>query len=434
MLRTATLPGRQGDGSVRHPPRVRTRLAAVTMAGLMVHLGSIAGAQPAPDQASRVRSLVAAGQFDRASVVVDDWTAQYPDDLDARAWRARLLAWTNHWNEAESAYCDLLVLAPEDVDLLAGLADVLYWQRRGEDALALLDRAFALEPERADIGLRRAQVLEQLGRSDEARAAYTEALTRDPASAEATKGLSRLRVPGRYDVRIGSDVDHVEETGTGGMVAASVGVRWNERWSTVVAVSQYQRFGEAATRAGVAVTRRFRGGGLLTISEAVAPGQGIVPLQELQVEFGRGIRRESTGTLRGVEATFQQRWMAYQDANILMFTPGCIFYLPRDWIWLVRVSGSRVSVSGAGSEWRASGWTRLTVPLHSTVDGFVLAAIGTENYGYRDQIRGFTAETGGAGLRWRLAPGQEITAYGQYQWRSNGQAQTSMGASYGIRF
>jgi YaiO family outer membrane protein len=434
MLTTSTLLGRQADGSVRRGQRARAVLAVTAIAGLAILLGSNALAQPAADQVSRIRSLVAAGQFDRASAIVDDWTTRFPDDLDARAWRARLLAWTNRWPEAESAYRELLVLAPNDVDLLSGLADVLYWQRRGEDALAFLDRACALDPRRADIRLRRAQVLEQLGRTAAARVAYADALAHDSGSADASKGLERLRLPGRYDVRIGSDIDHVQETGSGGVIAASLGVRWNERWRTAAAVSQYQRYGEAATRVGVEVARRFRGGDVLTITEAVAPGQSIVPLQELQVEYGRRIGREWQGPLRGAEASIQQRWMVYQDATVLIFTPGFIVYLPKDWTWLVRVSANRVGVSGAGSEWRASGWTRLTIPLHSTVDGFVLAAIGAENYGYRDQLLGFSAETFGGGMRWRMAKGQEITAYGQYQWRSNGQSQTSVGASYGLRF
>jgi YaiO family outer membrane protein len=377
---------------------------------------------------------VAAGQFDRASAIVDDWIARYPDDLDARAWRARLLAWTNRWPEAESAYRDLLVLAPNDADLLSGLADVLYWQRHGEEALALLDRACAREPQRADILLRRAQVLEQLGRQGEARAAYTETLARDPASAEARKGLARLRMPGRYEFRVGSDIDHLQETGTGGAVVVSLGARWSERWTGVATLSQYRRYGESATRVGGEVARRFRGADLLAIGGAVASDQDVVPRHELQVEYGRRSRQEWKGPVRGVEATFQQRWMSYRDADVVTLTPGFVFYLPKDWIWLVRASANRVSVSGAGSEWRASGWTRLTIPLRPTFDAFVLVATGTENYGYRDQLLGFTARTAGAGVRWRLSPGQDISAHAQYQWRSNGQAQTSIGASYGTRF
>jgi YaiO family outer membrane protein len=422
------------NSGIRRPRRLRFTLAAGLMTSLAAFAGSRAFAQPAPDPVSELRSLVAAGQFDRASAIVDAWTARCPDDLDARAWHARLLAWTNRWAEAESTYRELLVHAPHDVDLLSGLADLLCWQRRGEEALPLLDRACALDPQRADIRLRRAQVLEQLGRPGEARAAYAEVLERDPASADAQKGLARLRPPARYAVRIGSDLDRIEETSTNGAVVVSLGTRWNEKWNSVASLSQYQRYGEDATRVGVEVSRRFRGDGLLTVSEAVAPGQSIVPLQDLQVEYGRPIRRETKGPLNGVEASIQQRWMSFQDAAVLSFTPGVVLYLPKGWTWLVRASANWIRVSGTGSEWRASGWTRLTIPLHATLNASILAAIGTEDYGYRDQILGFKAETAGVGLRWRWAPGQEISGYGHYQWRSNGQAQVSIGVSYGIRF
>jgi YaiO family outer membrane protein len=434
MSTTSNLPGGEAHARGRGPRGLFLVLAVGAVATLAVLTGPDALAQPPADPTARIRSLVAAGQLDQASAVVDEWTARDPANLDARAWHARLLAWTNRWSEAESTYRELLGLLPNDVDLLAGLADVLYWQRRGEEALALIDRASALDPQRADIGLRRAQVLEQLGRPREARAAYEDTLAREPTSAEATKGIARLRMPGRYVVRIGSDVDHVDETGNGGVLLASFGVRRNERWSGLASLAQYQRFGESATRVAAEATRRFRGSDWLSVGGAIASDQDIVPRQELQIEYGHVFRLESRGPVRGVEAAWQQRCMWYRDASVVILSPGAVFYLPKDWLWLVRVSANWVSISGAESEWRASGWTRLTIPLHPTIDGFVQFAIGAEDYGYRDQIIGFTARTGGAGLRWRFAPGQEISGYGQYQSRSNGQAQTSVGASYAIRF
>ena len=434
MSMTANLPGGGAHASGRGPRRLYLALAVGAVAALAVLTAPDALAQQPVDPAARVRSLVAAGQLAQASVVVDEWTAREPADLDARAWHARLLAWTNRWSEAESIYRELLGRLPNDVDLLAGLADVLYWQRRGEEALGLIDRAHALDPQRADIRLRRAQVLEQLGRTREARAAYEDVLARDPSSAEATNAIARLRPPGRYVVRIGSDVDHVEETGNGGVVLASFGVRWNVRWSGLASLAQYQRLGEAATRVAAEATRRFGGDDWLSVGGAVASDQGIVPRQELQFEYGHSFRLESSGPVRGVEATWDQRWMWYRDAGVLTLSPGAVIYLPKDWLWLVRVAANRVSITGAETEWRASGWTRLTVPLHPTIDGFVQFAIGAEDYGYRDQITGFTARTGGGGLRWRFATGQEISGYGQYQSRSNGQTQTSVGASYAVRF
>ena len=417
---------------------VSRRLILVLSAGAIAALAIVASpdalAQPPADPTARIRSLVAAGRLDQASVVVDEWTAREPSNLDARAWHARLLAWTNRWSEAESVYRELLGRLPNDVDLLAGLADLLYWQRRGEEALGLIDRACALDPQRADIRLRHAQVLEQLGRPREARAAYQDTLARDPTSAQATRGVARLRPPGRYVVRIGSDVDHVDETGNGGMVLASFGVRWNERWSGLASLAQYQRFGEPATRVAAEVARRFGGRDWLSAGGAGASDQDIVPRTELQFEYGHTFRLESKGPVRGIEATWDQRWMWYQDASVMILSPGAVFYLPNDWLWLVRVAANRVSITGAETEWRASGWTQLTIPLHPKVDGFVMLAIGAENYGYRDQIIGFTARTGGGGLRWRFASGQEVSGFGQYQSRSNGQTQTSVGASYAIRF
>ena len=50
-------------------------------------------------------------QLDRAAAMVDERLAENPGDVEARAWRARLLAWRGRWAEAESEYRRVLELA-----------------------------------------------------------------------------------------------------------------------------------------------------------------------------------------------------------------------------------------------------------------------------------------------------------------------------------
>ena len=72
--------------------------------------------------------------------------------------------------------------------------------------------------------------------------------------------------------------------------------------------------------------------------------------------------------------------------------------------------------------------------MKRNLSAHILFAAGTENFGYLDQIIQSSARTWGGGLRIRIAPAQELVAYGQYQSRSRDQSQTSFGLSYAIRF
>lgn len=389
---------------------------------------------PSTDRTAQVRALVNGGHLDQAKGVVDEWMKLYPYDLDARAWHARLQAWTNHWKEAESEYRDLLKQSPEDVDLLAGLADVLYWQRRGSEALPLLDRGCELDAQRADIRLRRAQVLQQLGLLREARAAYQDTLTRDAASAEAKRGLEQLREDARNELRVGGDIDFLSYARNGQSYGISLRSRWNQHFITSASYTYYQRFGATAARGAAEATLRLSRRDSFTFGGAGARDEGIVPRAEAQFEYGHGFDFGEGGFVRGVEVLYQQRWMWYRDARVRLYSPGAVFYLPKGWTWLFRGTASRVGIAGAVHDWKPSGWTRLAFPMGSHLNGHVLFATGTEDFGYFDQLLQTSARTWGGGLSIRIARGQEFVGYGQYQRRSRNQEQMSFRVSYAIHF
>ena len=124
------------------------------------------------DWQSRIRQMVQQRELTNALVIAEDRLGEHPEDLEARGWRARLLAWTNRWNESEVEYQAVLQSAPHDTDILVGLADLLIWQGLQTEAIALLDQASAIDPSRNDVQLRRGRLLHALGRRAEAGAAY----------------------------------------------------------------------------------------------------------------------------------------------------------------------------------------------------------------------------------------------------------------------
>ena len=301
--------------------------------------------------------------------------------------------------------------------------------------MEILNHACPLGPERADCQVRRGRVLQSLGHFGEARAAYRLALEHDASSPEAKSGLESLREEGRYEFRIGSDIDFFNFTENAGAVVTSLSSRLNSRWGTSVSATQYRRFGEDATRFSASGNYRLKSGDAFTLGLAAARHQGVIPKTEAFLEYGRGFRIASSASpLRGMEVLYQQHWMWYRNARIVIATPGATLYFPHDLQWQVQVSAARSHFPGSEASWTPSGMTRLSFPLRRQLSGHVLYAVGTENFGLVDQIGQFSARAWGGGLRLRMAPGQEISGYGVYQDRSQARSQTSFGVSYAIRF
>ena len=403
---------------------------------LLIAPDNVALAQPAaPEWPVQVRALVEGGRLEQAMQVVHQWMEAYPEDLDARGWHARLQAWTRNWQAAEAEYRELLELAPHDLDLLLGLADLLTWQSRHEEALVLLQRACDADPPRSGCALRRARVLRQLGRTGEARAAYQSVLATDAGSAEARAGLAELEEADRHhELRLGADIDILNYAENAGALSASLRSRWNTRWSSHGSLTQYRRFGESATRFEANAFLRLTSKDGLAFGGAAARDQGVVPRAEAQVEYSHGFRLSDRGPFRGLEALYQNRWLWYRAADLTSLSPAAVFYLPRECMWLIRISATRIQFTGTVPEWKPSGWTRLTFPLRRRLRGQLLFAVGNENLGFVDQILQFSARTWGGGLTFRVAPGQELHALVQYQDRSRNQTQTSFGMSYVFRF
>src|SRR5688572_8669318 len=72
------------------------------------------------DWQSCIRQMVQQRELANALVIAEDRLGEHPEDLEARGWRARLLAWTNRWNESEVEYQAVLQSAPYDTDILVG--------------------------------------------------------------------------------------------------------------------------------------------------------------------------------------------------------------------------------------------------------------------------------------------------------------------------
>ena len=113
------------------------------------------------------RRYAEAKDWSAAMAIVDREIDRAPQDMDVRAWRARVLMWSGEFAKAELEYHVLIAATPNDPDNWLGLAILYSRERRPREALQALDRALELDPKRTDIHVARAKTLRALGSQSE---------------------------------------------------------------------------------------------------------------------------------------------------------------------------------------------------------------------------------------------------------------------------
>jgi len=413
--------------------RGRLRLSSGVYAALLLTAALARAQLGSADWQQRVQQQVQLHELDAALATVNQRLQLAPSDMEAHGWRGRLLAWQGKWAAAEIEYRLVLDHFSNDTEVLCGLADVLLWQNKTKEALSVIDRARSLEPAQPEILLRRARILQALGESSEARSQYREILHLDPANRDAKSGLASLPEEGRHELRIGGEGSTFNNIGPSEDEILSLASRWTPQASTVLIAGFYQRFGEAAADLEVSSSYRITKNNALTVGGGLANRQDIIPKDDTFFEYGRGIRLPFE-FVKGMEASYQQRWFWYQGAHVLTFNGMQLYYLPQDWTWSITITAARTGFRGTGVEWEPSGITRLEFPVHRSLSGNLFFANGTEDFAQVDQIGRFSARTYGGGVKYRLRPGQDIRGYFARQYRSDSQTQTALGVNYGFHF
>ena len=386
-----------------------------------------------PDWQQKVRTEVASHHLDDALRIVESRLAEDSGDLEARGWRARVLAWKGRWAEAEAEYRAVLLVAPNDADILASLSDVLVWQGKTKEALAVLDRARALAPADCEVLMRRARLLRALGDRAGARVQLREVQLIAPTNREARKAIEELRPDPRHEVRLGTEIDTFSFTDPGQAQTIELLSRWAPRWSSDISVGSYQRFAETVSKFSASGTFRFTAGDWLTVGVAAAPTNGIIPNRELLFEYGHGFRFENA-VVKGLETGYQQHWFWYRGAHVLTLGVSQTYYLPEQLIWRISANGARSGFVGSGVEWVPSGSSRLGFPIYRRLSADVAFFLGAENYQQVDQIGRIATRTYAGGLKYRFTARHDISGYVAHQDRSGGRTQDSYGLSYGFRF
>lgn len=405
---------------------------------VLLSVSAAYGQNQAPDWQAQVRKYAEAQNWQLAMSLVEQQIARAPQDMDVRAWHARVLTWSGHLAEAEKEYLDILKASPKDPDNWMGLASVYLREGKIAEARQAMEAAEELDPRRADLHAARARVLRAAGDLNQARSEFQTALSLDPTSTEARAGLISVRGEPKNELRFGQDNDLLNFSSDYHDEWTSLVSQWTPHWATTVAGDFYQRGGVDAGKFQSSVTYRQPKWGALTVGGAVGHDNAVIPKSEAFFDLGHGWRTSETGLVRSVEFNYGQHWYWYQSSRILALNGSAIVYLPQDWTFSIRSTSWRSAFSGTGTEWRPSGIARLGFPLvrwdQKRLSGNIFFATGTEDFAQADQIGRFASQTYGAGLRFQLTARQDLTGYAAYQKRTQSHTDTTFGFSYGIHF
>jgi tetratricopeptide (TPR) repeat protein len=408
------------------------------LAGILMFSSFVWGQHVALGWQDEVRRCAEAQDWPAAMRIVDQEIARAPQDMDVRAWRARILAWSGRLVEAEREYREILTVSPSDPDDWLGIGSVYSREGKMEEALRALDRAVELDPRRPDLRTALGRALMVANKQSVAKLEFQNALNLDPGSAEAHAGLLSVRGEPKQELRLGINTDLFNFTDANHDQGVSLISHWTDKWATRVAGDFYQRAGTDAGKFSASVTGNIQRWGALTIGGATARDNGVVPKTEAFFDYDHGWRLNWGKLARGLEVVYAHHWYWYPAARVMTVTGTMLVYLPREWTWSLGLTGARSQFPGTDTAWRPSGMTKLGFPIVSgekpRLAGNIFFAVGTENFAKQDQIGQFSAQTYGGGLCLRFTARQDVTGYGAYQRRTLDRAQTSFGFTYGIRF
>src|SRR6266851_4536397 len=246
-----------------------------------------------PDWQTQVRKYAEAQDWDSAMRIVDHEVARSPQDMDVRAWRARVLAWSGRLTEAEKEYVEILKVSRNDPDNWMGLASVYSREGKTDEALR--------------------------------------ALSLDPTDREARAGLTSVRGEPKHELRLGQDNDlfNFASANRDGWVRLTS--QWTPHWSTNFSGSFYERAGIDAGKFSGSITGRQRRWGALNVGGAAGHDNAVIPKSEAFFDADHGWKISEANFVRSVEFVYGQHWYWYQQSRILTLNGATILYLPREW-------------------------------------------------------------------------------------------------------
>ncbi|HMI32345.1 MAG TPA: tetratricopeptide repeat protein [Candidatus Limnocylindrales bacterium] len=130
--------------------------------------------------------------FGKAAEVLRVALRDDPDNKEMLSLRARVLAWSRHFNESIATYRKLLARYPDDAFDRVGYARALAWSGRSHAAIPEFRRAIAQDPDNLESKIGYARALSWYGDLAGASDEYLRILAKDPENGDAWLGLATV--------------------------------------------------------------------------------------------------------------------------------------------------------------------------------------------------------------------------------------------------
>src|SRR5579862_1690245 len=123
-----------GRGCSHWPARLFFGLLSLALLAASSPSGISQTAAPSQDWQMQIRKYAEKQDWNSALRVVDQEISRAPEDMDVRAWRARILVWSGNLAEAEKEYLKILSVSRNDPDNWMGLANIYSREGRTSEA------------------------------------------------------------------------------------------------------------------------------------------------------------------------------------------------------------------------------------------------------------------------------------------------------------
>src|SRR5882757_11508044 len=212
----------------------------------------------------QVRKYCDANDWAAALRVVDQRIAQAPNDLDLKAWHARVLGWSGNLAAAQQEYLEILSVSPNDPDVWAGLGSVYARQGKDDDALLALGRAVQLDPQRADLRIAHTRALREAENRNVAAAELKNAASLDPSSTKTPRAIKAGRRVVTGELRVGNETDFLNYSSANQASGTNLATHWTPFLRTNVGFAAYLRGGVLAEKFTASATANVHWLGSLT--------------------------------------------------------------------------------------------------------------------------------------------------------------------------
>src|SRR5882762_9571414 len=226
------------------------------------------GQEQQSDWQIQVRKYCNANNWPAALRVVDQRIAQAPDDLDLKAWHARVLGWSGNLAEAQQEYLQILSASPNDPDVWAGLGSVYAREGKDDDALLALGRAVQLDPQRADLRIAHTRALREAEKRNAAAGELKNAASRDLSSTKTPRAIKAARRVVNGELRVGNETDFLNYSSANQASGTNLATRWTPFLQTNVGFAAYLRGGVLAEKFTASATTNVHWLGSLTAGGA----------------------------------------------------------------------------------------------------------------------------------------------------------------------